>query len=75
MRRFCEVCGTNCPKFPLGTKFCGFLFKQQDYFQLLSLVGNKPALIEIGWKKCGIFEALSPAQTIEQSWIEHSNFA
>ena len=51
--RFFEVCGNKFLrrefglKFPLGTNFCGFLFKQKDYFQLLLPFGKKnPSIIE-----------------------------
>ena len=41
-----EVCGNKFAarirtEIPLGTNFCGFLFKRQDYFQLLLLFGKK----------------------------------
>ena len=62
--RFFEVCGSKFlrrefgPKLPLGTSFCGFLFKQKDYFQILLLFGKKPSQSSRTWKKRGIMEAL-----------------
>ena len=45
-----NFCGVNGLKLPLGTNFCSFLFKQQDYFQLVLLFGKNPS--------CGILETL-----------------
>ena len=45
---FFEVCAKpifaariDTEKFPLETNFCGFLFKQQNYIQCLSIFGKK----------------------------------
>ena len=69
--RLFEVCGNKFLwrelglKFLLGTKFCGFLFKQQDYFQLLLLFDKKTSQSSRRWKKCGILDSLENGFSID----------